>query len=78
LARWSRDSEGIPWRIASFDVIDWGPGDEGIRAWRRAAVEWLNEHPGKRIPVGPHGEAGDQLDCFRESLRLMGAYASRS
>jgi hypothetical protein len=46
----------------------------GVDLRRRDAVEWLNSHPGKRMPFG---QFGDQLDCLREGLRLMGAYGPR-
>jgi hypothetical protein len=72
VARWTRTDEGIPPELIAYDPAIYGPGDEGIRTWRRAAVDYLNDHPDKVMPFGIHG---DVLEVFRESLRHMGAYA---
>ena len=69
MARWQRKEEVVPAHLAAFDPLEWGPGDAGVRAWRRDAVEWPNSHPGKRIPFG---QFGDQLDLFPRGLALDG------
>jgi hypothetical protein len=74
VARWQRNEEVVPAHLAAFDPLEWGPGDAGVRAWRRDAVEWPNSHPGKRIPFGQFGISST---CFREGLRLMGACGPR-
>ena len=71
MAKWMRSDEGIPAELVRYDPVIYGPGVEGIRTWRRCAVEYLNAHEDKQMPFGVHG---DQLDVFMESLRRMGAY----
>jgi hypothetical protein len=59
----------VPSRLARYSQREWGKGDEGIRAWKAAALAWLREDPSRRLPVG---REGDPLDVLREAVRLMG------
>lgn len=67
MARWMRDaSKGVPAELHRYTTREWGRGDAGIRAWRTAALAWLNADPERRLPIG------DQLDVMRETRLLLG------
>ena len=52
-------------RLAAYDITIHGPGDNGIREWKRECLEWLDANPGRILP------AGNILGVIREAVRLI-------
>ena len=48
MARWARDDDRFPDELY--------PGRPG---WKEGCLQWLEEHPGRRLPFGEHGDATD-------------------
>jgi hypothetical protein len=46
-----------------------------VREWMRACLDWLGEHPARRLPFGPDG---DSVDVIREAARITIASVERT
>lgn len=73
MARWRRSFSDVPRGLCWYSAETFGPGDSGVRAWKRAALAWLAEDPERRLPFGEHG---GPLDVLRETIRLLHDAAS--
>ena len=67
IARLQSRVPDVPEHVGVYSAAVHGTGGEGIRRWRREAVQWLDANPGRVLP------AGDVLGVFRESGRLLEA-----
>jgi predicted component of type VI protein secretion system len=56
MAGWRYDGDGVP------DLL-YHPERPG---WRAAALAWLDDHPGRRLPVGQYGDRTDAYVLARE------------
>jgi hypothetical protein len=71
MARWKSGSDLPPERLCRFLAGEW-PGDDPLADWRRSALAWLAQDPSRRMPFG---DAGDELDVLKESIRIKSAGA---
>ncbi len=60
-----------PADLLSFNAAKWGDGDEAVRTQKRARLAWLAANPGRRLPIGRHG---DVLDVLQDAVRLLGGF----
>jgi hypothetical protein len=65
VARHHEDPDVVPERLARFVASEW-PGDYPERDWRRACCEWLEAHPGRRLPF-----AADVVEVFQHVAALI-------
>ena len=56
MPRWETraDFGDIPPEVIGYDARIHGAGIEGITRWKRTALEWLDAHPGARLPCADH------------------------
>ncbi|MGO9079912.1 MAG: hypothetical protein ACLQDY_12840 [Streptosporangiaceae bacterium] len=52
-------------KLREYNRAIHGPGDNGIREWKRECMEWLRANPGRVLP------AGDILGVLRETVSLI-------
>jgi hypothetical protein len=75
MARWKRtDPSAVPEELARYVASEW-PSDDPVGDWRAAALAWLREDPGRRLPLGQYG---DSVDVIRESARIKLEQARRA
>jgi hypothetical protein len=67
MAMWRYDADGVPDQLFHPER----PG------WKALALAWLDDHPGRRLPVG---QFGDRTDVFRlaREYRLAGPSLAES
>jgi hypothetical protein len=63
--RQQADFADVPLEVLAFDPEIHGARDQGIREWKRLALSWLEQNPGRRLPCGLW------LDVLRETTRLL-------
>lgn len=69
MARWAKPPEqAIPERAARYDAELHGKGDAGVRAWKKAAMDWLSANPERELPG-----IGNQLGVLKTAIRIMSA-----
>jgi hypothetical protein len=64
----------VPEPLARYVESEW-PGTDPVGQWRDAALAWLREDPGRRLPFG---EFGDSVAVIRESARIKIEQAKRA